>query len=357
MKETDVHRRTEEALHSCLDEVPFLTIKSLRSQPVRREGERPDFIVELGSADEQSHLVVEAKANGQPRFARTAAQQLRRYLNEGEYGVFIAPYVSERAASILSEEGIGFVDLAGNCHLCFDQIYIRKEGKENPFSEKRNLKSLFAPKASRVLRPMLKAPGQAWKTKELSEEVGVSLGHVSNVRKELLNEGLAEEISQGVRLTEPEALLKEWARAYESEKNQRHFFYSFDNREEVEMKLSQACADRNIRYALTSFSGAERLAPHVRYEKASAFIDPDRIDEVADLLSLKPVNSGPTIELIEPYDEGAFYGRLEKGGVAVAHPVQLYLDLWYRPDRGEEAAEFLLKETLQPLWWESKDTF
>lgn len=350
MKEEDVHRRTEEALRSCLDEVPFLSIETTRPEAIGEEESRPDFIVELGSANERSRLVVEAKANGQPRFARSAAQQLRRYLGEEEYGVFIAPYVSERSASILSEEGIGFVDLAGNCHLCFDRVYIRREGRENPFSESRELKSLFAPKASRVLRPLLKSPRRPWKTQELSEEVGVSLGHVSNVRKGLLDQEWAEETSQGVRLTDPESLLREWAREYDPEKNQRHLFYSFDEREALERKLGQACTDREVRHVLTAFSGAERVAPHVRHEQASAFVETSQIEEVADLLSLKPVDSGPTIELIEPYDEGVFYGRSQEEGVAVAHPVQLYLDLCHRPDRGREAAEFLLEKTLQPAW-------
>lgn len=82
----------------------------------------------------------------------------------------------------------------------------------------------------------------------------------------------------------------------------------------------------------------------------------NRIEEVADLLSLKPVDSGPTVELIEPYDEGVFHGRSEEGGVAVAHPVQLYLDLCHRPDRGQEAAEFLLEKTLQPSWRDRETT-
>lgn len=133
-------------------------------------------------------------------------------------------------------------------------------------------------------------------------------------------------------------------------------FYSFDDRSEVEKKLGQVGTDRNVRYALTAFSGAERVAPQVRYERASAFVESGRIDEVANLLSLKRVESGPTIELIEPYDEGVFYGRSEEGGVSVTHPVQLYLDLWSRPDRGKEAADFLLRRTLQPSWSTSENT-
>jgi len=356
MKEVEVHNRVKEALRTCLDDVPFLTVESVEPHPARDGAERPDFVVSVRGTGGPFRLVVEAAANGQPRFARSAAQQLRSSVEQGEYGVFVAPYISERAASILSDAGVGFVDLAGNCRLCFDGVYIRRKGNENPFSEMRTLKSLFAPKAGRVLRPLLRWPERAWKTQALSDEVGVSLGHVSNVRKTLLNEEWAEKTSQGVRLTDPESLLQTWAEAYDPEKNERHLFYSFEDHSEVEKKLGRLGADRNLRYALTAFSGAERVAPHVRYERASAFIEADRIEEVADLLSLKRVESGPTIELIEPYDEGVFYGRSEAGDVSVAHPVQLYLDLRSRPDRGEEAAEFLLRKTLRPSWRTSKST-
>lgn len=356
MRETEVHNRVEEALRSCLGDVPFLTVESVESQPARDDGRSPDFVLSVGGTDGSSRLVVEAKANGQPRFARSAAQQLRSYVEQGEYGVFVAPYISERAASILSDAGVGFVDLAGNCRLCFDGVYVRREGNENPFSETRTLKSLFAPKASRVLRPLLRWPARAWKTQELSEEVGVSLGHVSNVRTILLNEEWAEETSRGVRLTDPESLLQTWAEGYDPEKNKYHLFYSFDDHSGIEEKLGRVGADRNVRYALTAFSGAERVAPHVRYERASAFVESGRIDEVANLLSLKRVESGPTIELIEPYDEGVFYGRSEEGGMCVAHPVQLYLDLWSRPGRGKEAVDFLLRKMLRPSWSTSENT-
>ena len=356
MKESEVYNRVEEALRSCLGDVPFLTVGSVESNSARDGGRSPDFVVRVRGTDGPSRLVVEAAANGQPRFARSAAQQLRSYVEQGEYGVFVAPYISERAASILSDAEVGFIDLAGNCRLCFDGVYIRREGNENPFSETRDLKSLFAPKASRVLRPLLRWPARAWKTQALSEEVGVSLGHVSNVRKILLNEEWAEETSRGVRLTDPESLLQAWAEEYDPKKNDRHLFYSFDDCSEVEKNLGRLGADRDLQYALTAFSGAERVAPHVRYERASAFVERGRIEEVANLLSLKRVENGPTIELIEPYDEGVFYGRSEEESVTVAHPVQLYLDLRSRPDRGEEAAEFLLRKTLRPSWRTSEST-
>ncbi len=82
---------------------------------------------------------------------------------------------------------VGYIDLAGNCRLSFDNVYIEQEGRPNLFSEKRDLRTLYSPKAERVLRALLHGPGKIWKIKELAEAVEISLGQASNVKK-LLND-------------------------------------------------------------------------------------------------------------------------------------------------------------------------
>ena len=100
----------------------------------------------------QQNLVVEAKTSGQPRLVREAINQLMRYrpLFPGSYGVFIAPYISPESAKILVNAGIGYIDFSGNCLLSFDQIYIEQGGKPNSFMNRRELRSLYSPKAERV---------------------------------------------------------------------------------------------------------------------------------------------------------------------------------------------------------------
>jgi hypothetical protein len=52
-------------------------------------------------------------------------------------------------------------------------------------------------------------------------------------------------------------------------------------------------------------------------------------------------------------DEGVFYGVSQVGGVNVVSKVQLYIDLFNYPARGEEAAEMVLK-TLEKEWGSQK---
>ncbi len=62
--------------------------------------------------------------------------QLRLYLPTlpDAYGVFMAPYVSPKTAEICTKEGVGYIDLAGNCRLSFDGVFIERQGIPNPFS-------------------------------------------------------------------------------------------------------------------------------------------------------------------------------------------------------------------------------
>jgi len=309
------------------------------------------LLVKLSLPAGEQELVVEVKNNGQPRIARQAVNQLLRYkMAKPEiYGVFIAPYISQKAAKICTKEGIGYIDLAGNCCLCFDQVYIEQKGNPNPFSEKRELRSLYSPKASRVLRVLLSRPDKEWRIKELSEEAEVSLGQVFNVKRLLEDREWISIRPNGFVLTEPEKLLLEWSENYNYRKNRVLEFYSLKSVPEIETDLAKVCAQKGLSYALTGFSGAARLAPTVRYQRVTAFVEEGEMD-LATTLDFKPVSSGANLLLLVPYDRGVFYGTQVVDGVRIASPIQIYLDLMGFHGRGEEAAKGLLEKVIRPKW-------
>ena len=350
MSEGELQKRVADALRSCLENVPFLEIRGVAGETSENDV-RPDLLVELELSGNEQSLIVEAKRSGQPRLAREAANQLLRYKERypGAYGVFAAPFVSPKAAEICSTEEIGYVDLSGNCRLSFDLIYIEKQGNPNRFAEKRDLRTLYSPKAQRVLRVILSNPKKSWKTKDLSEEAQVSLGQVSNVKKLLADREWVRTKPEGFVLTEPEALLVEWAENYNYQKNRVRSFYTLKAAPEFEADLASLCMRENLTYALTSFSGAARLAPAVRQQRAIAYVKEGSVDLVS-LLGLKEVPSGANVVLLTPYDEGVFYGAREIDGIRIACPIQVYLDISSFRGRGEEAAAALLEEVIRPQW-------
>jgi hypothetical protein len=296
-------------------------------------------------------LIVEVKNSGQPRVIREAINQLVRYRDKrpGVYAVIVAPYLSPRAAQLCIEENVGFVDLAGNCRLCFQQVFIEQSGRTNPEVKRRDLRSLYSPKASRVLRVLLNEPRRAWQLQQLAKEAQVSLGLASNVKKLLTDREWIKTEAEGLQLVEPQALLEEWAGSYSFHKSRLLDCYSLREPADVEAALAEECKKRDWSFALTGFSGAARLVSAVRYQRAMAYVG-GTPEELLGPLQLKVVESGANVSLLFPYDEGVFQGARQVDDLAVVSPVQLYLDLMSFRGRGEEAAQQLLEEVIKPAW-------
>jgi hypothetical protein len=227
VKINDFKDAAREAILKCLQDIPFLTVQEIDNEP-RFGQSRLDFLVTCKIKDVSKQIIVEAKNSGEPRFARNAVNQLLRYLDAkpDAYGVFVAPYISPKAAAICQEAGIGTIDLAGNCNISFGTIYICKEGHPNPFTRKRFLQSLYTPKAERILRVLLTTGPKEWKTEELAGEARVSLGHVANVKKLLAGQEWIDSKPIGFSLTEPLALLEDWSQNYKFRRNRVLNFYS-----------------------------------------------------------------------------------------------------------------------------------
>ncbi len=97
------------------------------------------------------------------------------------------------------------------------------------------------------------------------------------------------------------------------------------------------------------FSGARKVAPFVRFLRFFAYVD-GNTDEIADALQFKKVESGANVSLINPYDEGVFYGLQNINGVNVVSDIQLYLDLKSYKGRGEEAAQAVFEQRIKTTW-------
>src|SRR3990172_8194918 len=151
MKEKIDEQTAIQALQDWLQKIPFIQV--VRSVKQNQQPGGPDFQANLRIGDRSIKLLVEVKSNGQPRLARQAAYELKNWITDHPdlYGIFIAPYISKDAATICQEEGIGYLDLAGNCHLSFDTVYIHQQGYPNPQVQRRDLRSLYSPKAERIL--------------------------------------------------------------------------------------------------------------------------------------------------------------------------------------------------------------
>jgi len=337
----------ENTIEEFLNDVPF--IKVINSETPSNDAGQ-DYILHLETPFGRKTIYIEISLNGQPRFARILIRKVNLLPDDSKiYWIFVAPFISENTGEMLRAAGIGFIDLVGNCFISFAGLYIKKEGKKNPYLSRHHFNSLFKKKASRVLRVLLSNTERYWKIIPLAKEAQVSVGHAYNVKEELLNREWAEVEVRGIKLNEPESLLQEWCNNYQFEGTKLLSFYSLLKTAQLEKQIEEVCRDLKVRYAFSGFTGAARLAPFVRYHRIHCYME-NSIDELAKSLDLKSITSGENIILMKPSDYGVFYNARCIEGSYIVSPIQLYLDLKALSGRGKEAADFIYKEVIEPKW-------
>src|SRR4030095_14073114 len=128
-----------------------------------------DLLVKLRLGEHEQARGVDVRSLGQPRQIRAAVTKMSdvRKAAPTAYPVAASVYIGSQSARILKDNGLGFVDLSGNCYLAFEHVLIEKDGKRNVRPSTRPLRSLSAPRATRVVRVLLNEPGRAWRLEEL----------------------------------------------------------------------------------------------------------------------------------------------------------------------------------------------
>ena len=255
MKEQEIVIRIKDELERTLRGIPFIEFRRSVMQ-ASLAGIQVDLLLELKIRDNLQKVIVEVKSPGEPRIIRAAIQQLGEYVDrtEGAYPMVAAPYISDDTARVCRQSGVGYIDLAGNSFVSFDEIYIERKNYPNPAIEKRQVRSIFSPKSGRIMRVMLSNPGRSWRVQELAREARVSLGLASRLKERLLDLEYASEKENGLTLSRPGELLKQWANNYSFRKNKIYDYFSLDEIKELERNLSQYCRREGIPYALTLFS-------------------------------------------------------------------------------------------------------
>lgn len=294
-------------------------------------------------------LLVECKSVGEPRYLAQAITVLTLASKQSpqSYAVVAAPYISPEGQRLCREAGVGYLDLTGNAFLSFDGVLVDRRSGARPARAKARLRRLFSPKSSRILRVLLEQPEQEWTLARLATEAAISLRTAHLVVNALEEKVFLEKRRGAIRLQKPGALLDLWAESYRVDQHRQQTFYSFlrDPRE-LAAKLAGHMAARHRRCALTLHSGASLVAPFVRSTDVHAYVSGD-IEDIAQALDLRPVDTGGNIHLLIPNDDGVFYRTQVIEQIPVVCNTQLYLDLLHYPARGREQAEELRRQKLR----------
>ena len=184
LKSEEIRRQAAQRLKEL-----FPTAKGWEESIGARIGSQNAGLVLKFKLGEQDHtLVLEVCSLGQPRQIRAAVTRLREIRREVDnaYPLAAAVYIGPQSARILKNNGLGYVDLSGNC----------SPGLRAASSSTRKASGTSGPRpgpcapCSRPAPPGSSGscstdPGRAWRLEELGKAAGVSLGHSHNVMKRL----------------------------------------------------------------------------------------------------------------------------------------------------------------------------
>ena len=282
-------------------------------------------------------------------FPSTVLQLIEKKNKENGIYILVSQYISERTAEICEKNGMGYFDYAGNCWFVGHSIYMSEKGNKNPKPKEYKAVSVFEKSSvvsSFILRELFADITKVWKLKYLAEKVNCSIGQVSKLMNFLLENAWVERIDKGYRISDPEALLKEWANVYGKKEIPAYSCYSLDSIAVLEKKLELLKRDGGIDSYLTGFAGGVRYAPVVRYNKVHVYISPEDIQEAMKYLNVKEVSSGSNLVIFSLEDDVYLYDHRVIGDSMVVSPVQVYLDSMQLKGRGEEMAEVVLRKEI-----------
>ena len=263
--------------------------------------------------------------------------------------MLVVPFFSEKSREICIENRVSYVDLIGNIYLNLPNSLIDIVVPDTPRVEKRSFQSLFRPKAASILRTMFREPKRSWRVTALAAASKASLGHVSNVRQELLRREWVEETDKGIALVEPSMVLDAWRDVYQMPKGILINLYTPFHGEEFLDKCREVFTEQDLIpcAAFGSYSAAQWIAPYVRTGTEYFYATPLGADRIQEELSGSRPSAGTNVSIRVLDDTTILYDTIEPtSGIICTSHLQTYLDLAHSGERGTEAAEHLRRQVL-----------
>jgi hypothetical protein len=206
--------------------------------------------------------------------------------------------------------------------------------------------SAFAPAASRVVRALLVDPVHHWRLSDIAGITDSNPGNVHRTLAALVDTGLVERDEDFYVVPDPGSLLEAWAD--QAQQPRERYFLEIERAPLEDSK--RLIAELRGSAVVSGELGAELLAPYLSSESAVVHLsDEDDFRTTlgsAPMAPLAPV-ARPGRLLVDLADPGTDQFAAPVKGLRVAHPVQVYVDLFRDRGRGREAGEHLRRELIR----------
>jgi hypothetical protein len=159
----------------------------------------------------------EFKAEVKLRVNRATIALLKQKIDRAGEGLLVTDYVNPELAEVMRDQGIFFIDAAGNAFIDATPLHIFVKGeKPTEVWKAKPVKRVFKPGGLKLIFALLNNPGMEKATyRDLAKAAKVALGTVDFVMTELKELGfLIDMAKKGRQLRKTGQLLRRWVEAY-----------------------------------------------------------------------------------------------------------------------------------------------
>ena len=321
----EIFEAPSHAISTCLD-VPYA------------DGHIWDAVFAVGSHS----FALEWKRSGSLNHVALAIHQMteaRDDLPDGAIPLLAVPYMGEPARERCAQAGVPWLDLSGNARIVAPGVFYQNLGHPNLFRRPGRPESAFGPKGSRIARRLLLEAGETFRQRTLAASTGLDEGHVSRIVGKLVESGLVQRSSGGIRVTDAGLLLDSWCEEYRFDRHTvlRGHIAAVSG-DSLARSLAGALSDMEVSYAATALPAAWLWTRHAGFRLTTVYLAEMPSTALLADLGFREEPRGANTWLVIPNDEGVFHGASEVEKVRCVHPVQAYLDLKNHPERAREAA-------------------
>ncbi|GAA3649890.1 type IV toxin-antitoxin system AbiEi family antitoxin [Flavivirga jejuensis] len=296
-------------------------LEQLINIPVEIDSSRQNYDVLLNIKDEQ--FIVEAKSAVRTSNQGLVLSQLKEVKhNSNRPVILIAEYISKKAAEMLKDHGINYIDIAGNTFIKKNNLVIFIEGQKKAKKEKTNQSRAFQEAGLKILFHLLYKPEHLQDSyRKIAENADVSIGSVSNVMAELEDLNFILKTNDKRVLKNKTELLERWIVEFNEvlrPRIMRKKMKFLDN--DFQHQWRNINTHINDGYILWGGEpGGAILTENLRPEKFTLFTDLD-LSEVARSLKLVPSEDGEVEILLK-------FWKNDLGNNKTAPALLVYADL------------------------------
>lgn len=318
MKRINENKVLDLALEALRKNLPTQVEYNVLEQ-VHTTRQRADFLLRMVIDGKELRYYVEAKAN------ITKTDKLLAMVRKAEFEhpfLLAAKYINAQMVEQLKQDGIEFIDTAGNAFINQPPLYIFVKGNrpDEDIAKHITVKRAFRPAGLRMIYAFLCNPGLEDKTyREIAGVTDVALGTVDWVMKELKELGyLLDMGKKGIKIVQKEKLLQRWVTAYPEQLRPKLTLGRFRG----ETGWWQQKNFDDVKAQWGGEVAAAKLTQYLQPQIITIYTTPEQLNELLIENRLKRDRAG-NVEILERFWNPA-EPRARKD---VVHPILVYADL------------------------------